>query len=163
MSLAFFLLKSFRVSLQMLVADQQMTRATTADPPPSESFNMAEVREAMEPKLAGLRDIFIEAEKLRLRTLQELFVILSPIQAAQYTVSALEMVKAIHMLGEEFHEAHSGDANARSPGNSGLNIWDIASQGDVGQLREALDMGLDPSETDYEGRTPLVCCFGPFC
>ncbi|KAG0628855.1 hypothetical protein M758_1G057200 [Ceratodon purpureus] len=146
--------------LQMLVADQQMTRATTADPPPSESFNIAEVREAMEPKLAGLRDIFIEAEKLRLRTLQELFVVLSPIQAAQYTVAALEMVKAIHMLGEEFQEAHSGDANARSPGNPGLNIWDIASQGDVGQLQEALDMGVNPSETDYEGRTPLHLAAG---
>lgn len=144
----------------MLVADQQMTRATTADPPPSESFNMAEVREAMEPKLAGLCDIFIEAEKLRLRTLQELFIILSPIQAAQYTVAALEMVKAIHKLGEEFQDTHFGDANARSPGNPGLNIWDIAAQGDLEQLQEALDLGLDPSETDYEGRTPLVCLFG---
>ena len=147
----------------MLVADQQMTRATTADPPPSESFNMAEVKEAIEPKLAGLRDIFIEAEKLRLRTLQELFVVLSPIQAAQYTIAALEMVQAIHKLGEEFQEAHSGDANARSPGNPGLNIWDIASQGDVEQLQEALGMGLDPSETDYEGRTPLVCPFWIVC
>lgn len=135
-----------------------MTRATTADPPPSETLNMAEVREAMEPKLAGLRDMFIEAEKLRLRTLQELLVVLTPIQAAQYTVAALEMVKAMHKLGEEFQEAHSGDTNVRSPANPGLNIWDIASHGDVEQLREALDMGLDPSETDYEGRTPLVCC-----
>jgi len=140
----------------MLVADQQMTRVTTADPPPSETLNMAEVREAMEPKLAGLRDIFIEAEKLRLRTLQEVFLVLSPLQAAQYTVTALEMVKAMHKLGEKLQEAHSEDTNARSPANSGLNIWDIASQGDVEHLQQALNMGLDPSETDYEGRTPLV-------
>lgn len=140
----------------MLVADQQMTRATTADPPPSETLNMAEVREAMEPKLAGMRDMFVEAEKLRLRTLQELFTLLTPLQAAQYAVAALELAKGLHKLGEELQEAHSGDANARSPANPGFNIWDLASQGDLGQLQEALNVGLDPSETDYEGRTPLV-------
>jgi hypothetical protein len=146
--------------VQMLVADQQMTRATTADPPPSETLNLAEVREAMEPKLAGMRDIFVEAEKLRLRTLQELFTVLTPLQAAQYAVAALELAKALHKLGEELQEAHSGDANARSPANPGFNIWDLASQGDLGQLQEALNVGLDPSETDYEGRTPLHLAAG---
>lgn len=146
--------------LQMLVADQQMTRATTADPPSSDCFNMAEIREAIEPKLAGLRDLFVEAETLRLRTLQELFDVLSPIQAAQYAVAALEMAKAIHKLGAEFRNAHSGDVNARTSDNPGLNIWDIACQGDVEKLQEAFNLGLNLSETDYDGRTPLHLAAG---
>lgn len=148
--------KGTYISLQMLVADQQTTRATTADPPPSESFNMAEIKEVMKSKLVELRHLFIEAEKLRLQTLQELYSVLSSIQAAQYSVAALEMAKAIYKLGEIFQESHAGDANARSSGHPGVNIWEIASQGDVKKLREALDMCPDPSSTDYEGRTPLV-------
>ncbi|XP_024370995.1 uncharacterized protein [Physcomitrium patens] len=146
--------------LQMLVADQQTTRATTADPPPSESFNMAEIKEVMKSKLVELRHLFIEAEKLRLQTLQELYSVLSSIQAAQYSVAALEMAKAIYKLGEIFQESHAGDANARSSGHPGVNIWEIASQGDVKKLREALDMCPDPSSTDYEGRTPLHLAAG---
>ena len=155
----FFLatLKWSRVYVQMVMADQQMTRATIADPPPSESLDLAQIREAMEPKLTGLRDLFVEAEKLRLKTLQELFAILSPIQAAQYTVAALELIKAIQRLGGQFRDAYSGGANAQASGNPGLNILDIASQGDLKQLQEALNMGLDVSERDYNGRTPLVC------
>uniref|UniRef100_A0A7I4AG32 DOG1 domain-containing protein n=1 Tax=Physcomitrium patens TaxID=3218 RepID=A0A7I4AG32_PHYPA len=145
--------------LQILVADQQTIRATIADPP-SESSNMAVTRDAMEPKLTGLQDLFIEAEKLRLRTLQELFAVLSPIQAAQYIVAAIQVAKAFCKLGEQFQEAHSGDANGRSSRDSGSNVWDIAFQGDVKRLREALDMGLDPSDIDYEGRTPLHLAAG---
>ena len=141
----------------MLVADQQMTRATTSEPPPSESNDLTEIKEAMEPKLLGLRDLFVEAENLRMRTLQDLFTLLSPVQAAQYTVAALEMTIAMRKLGDEVREAHSGDSKARPVGRPEKNLRDIASHGDVEELQEALDTGLDPSEADYDGRTALVC------
>lgn len=141
----------------MLVADQQMTRATTSEPPPSESNDLTEIKEAIEPKLARLRDLFVEAENLRLKTLQDLFTLLSPVQAAQYTVAALEMAAAMRKLGDEVREAHSGDLKSRPQGRPEKNLRDIASHGDVEELQEALDTGLDPSEPDYDGRTALVC------
>lgn len=141
----------------MLVADQQMTRATTSEPPPSESNDLTEIKEAMEPKLLKLRDLFVEAENLRLRTLQDIFTLLNPVQAAQYTVAALEMTIAMRKLGDEVQEAHSGDLKARPLGRPDMNLRDIASHGDVEELQDALDAGLDPSEPDYDGRTALVC------
>lgn len=102
-----------------------MARATSTDPPPSETDNMSEIKEAMEPKLSGLRDLLVEAEKLRLQTLQELFAVLSPTQAAQYMVAAIEMTYAVRKLGEQVREAQ-GDQCLWSPGHTGgLNIKEM--------------------------------------
>lgn len=85
----------------MLVADQQMARATTTEPPPSETKDLSDVREAMGTKLVELRDLLIEAEELRLRTLWEMMHILTPIQAAQYSLAAFEMAMAVRKLGDQ--------------------------------------------------------------
>ncbi|KAH6558291.1 hypothetical protein KP509_1Z070500 [Ceratopteris richardii] len=139
--------------LQMLVADQQMAKATAANPPPSESSDFSGVREAMEPKLADLRDLLAEAERLRGQTIQEILQILSPIQAGQYALAAYEMTMAVRMLGKQRDiRTHI----VAVPGGTPINIRQLASQGDVDLLAEALDSGIDPSEADYDGRTPLV-------
>lgn len=138
--------------LQMLLADQQMAKATAATPPPSESDNLTDVREAMEPKLAGLRDLLVEAEKLRAESVWEMLDILKPIQAGQYALAAYEMAIALQKLGNQ-REKHVLPSVLSSTVPS--NIREIASQGDVQWLQKALESGIDPSESDYDGRTPL--------
>ncbi|CAM6091404.1 unnamed protein product [Calypogeia fissa] len=139
--------------LQMLVADQQMARATTAEPPPSETNDLSEVREAMEPKLVQLRDLLIESEELRLRTLREMMQILTPLQAAQYTVAAFEMAMAVRKLGDQEREMYGRDISPITTGPK--TIWELASQGQMSELQEALQKGVDPSAADYDGRTAL--------
>lgn len=81
-----------------------MARATTTEPPPSETDDLSEVREAMEPKLVELRDLLIAAEELWLRILWEMMHILTPLQAAQYSVTAFEMAMAVRKLGDQEQE-----------------------------------------------------------
>ncbi|KAI5063429.1 hypothetical protein GOP47_0021976 [Adiantum capillus-veneris] len=138
--------------LQMLLADQQMAKATAANPPPSESNDFQDVREAMEPKLAGLRDLLAEAEQLRGETIQEMLQILRPIQAGQYALAAYEMTMAVRKLGNQREgKSHLAAVSSGAP----TNIRELASQGDVDLLAKALETGVDPSEPDYDGRTPL--------
>ncbi|MCO5586249.1 hypothetical protein L7F22_040188 [Adiantum nelumboides] len=139
--------------LQMLLADQQMAKATAANPPPSESNDFSDVREAMEPKLAGLRDLLAEAEQLRGKTIQEMLQILRPIQSGQYALAAYEMTMAVRKLGNQ-REGKSQFAAVSS--GAPTNIRELACQGDVDLLAKALETGVDPSEPDYDGRTPLV-------
>eukprot|EP00250_Pteridium_aquilinum_P019356 c24396_g1_i1 orf=645-2039(+) len=138
--------------LQMLLADQQMAKATAANPPPSESNDLSDVREAIEPKLAGLRDLLAEAEQLRGETIREMLTILKPIQAGQYALAAYEMTMAVRKLGNQ-REANRRSASV--PGGAPTNIRELASQGDANLLRKALESGVNPSEADYDGRTPL--------
>lgn len=138
--------------LQMLLADQQMAKATAASPPPSESNDLSDVREAMEPKLAGLRDLLAEAEQLRGETIREMLNILRPIQAGQYALAAYEMTIAVQKLGNQ-REGNSHLATV--PTGAPTNIRELASQGDFDRLQRALESGIDPSEPDYDGRTPL--------
>ncbi|XP_024522828.1 protein DOG1-like 3 [Selaginella moellendorffii] len=129
--------------LQMLVADQEITRATVTDPPPSESDDLSLLQEAMEPKLAYLRDIVLEAEELRLRAADELVQILTPLQAVQYAVTALELGIAVRKLGVSAalsqHQCIRGSA----------------LEGNVNTLRKVLARGADPSAADSDGRTAL--------
>ncbi|KAH8936398.1 hypothetical protein BDL97_17G082300 [Sphagnum fallax] len=142
---------------QMLLADQQMAQVMTAEPPPSDTLNdLSELKGAMESKLAGLRDLLIEAEKIRLQTLQEMYQVLTPVQAAQYTVATFEMEIALRKLGEETRESHApGDMHPSSSGRGPINLMEVTLRGDVAQLEEALMTGVDPSETDYNGQTAL--------
>ncbi|KAH7291604.1 hypothetical protein KP509_29G023800 [Ceratopteris richardii] len=128
--------------LQMLFADLQMAKDAAANPPPSESKDFSDIREAMEPKLASLRDIFAEAEQLRGETIHDLLRILRPIQARQYALAAYEMTMVVQKLGDK----REGKAH---------NIRELASQGNVDLLTKALQSGVDPSETHHDGRTPL--------
>lgn len=112
----------------------------------------------MEPKLVGLRDLLIEAEELRLLTLREMMHVLTPLQAAQYTVAAFEMAMAVRKLGDQEREMYSGDSSPRKAANT---IWELAAQGHTLELQEELKRGKDPSGADYEGRTPLVSHSSP--
>lgn len=138
--------------LQMLLADQQMAKAAAANPPPSESNDLSDVREAMESKLAGLRDLLAEAEKLRGETIREILNILRPIQAGQYALAAYDMTMAVKKLG---NQREGNIQSACVAGGAPTNIRELASQGDVNLLQKALETGVDPSEADYDGRTPL--------
>ncbi|KAJ7532787.1 hypothetical protein O6H91_13G020200 [Diphasiastrum complanatum] len=139
---------------QMLVADQQMVKATTVDPPPSETNDLSEVREAMEPKLASLRDLTVEAEQLRSQTVQEMLNILTATQAAQLIVAAFEMFLAVKKLGEDQYVLDSGGSDEINLKRA-ANVTELASQGDFSKLQESLKHGADPSVVDYDGRTPL--------
>lgn len=138
--------------LQMLLADQQMAKATSADPPPSESKDLSDVRVAMEPKLAGLRDLLAGAEKLRGETLRQMLNILRPAQAGQYALAAYEMTMAVKKLG---NQRECNVQSARVALDTPTNIRELASQGDANLVQKVLESGVDPSETDYDGRTPL--------
>ena len=134
----------------MLLPDHHMTKAAASFPPPSESNDFSIVQEAIEPKLASLSDLLLEAEELRGNTLQELLNIFTPIQSGQYALAAYEMAMAIQKLGIQREDAISGN------GLTSANVREFASQGDVNNLRKALEVIIDPSEPDYDGRTPLV-------
>jgi hypothetical protein len=131
--------------------------AAASDPPISESNDFSVVQEAIEPKLASLSDLLLEAEDLRGEALQGLLDILNPLQAGQYVVAAYEMAMAIQNLGNQ----RSDSINAWNvPAyTNGVKITELASQGDHISLQKALDgYMVDPSEPDYDGRTPLVRC-----
>lgn len=136
---------------QMLLADQHMARATAATPPPSESYDLSDVREAIEPKLASLRDLLVEAQNLREETMREMLNILRPVQAGQYVLAAYEMSVAVQNLGNQKEGQMPSVLSSAVP----MNIREAASQGDAQSLQRALDSGVDPSEPDYDGRTPL--------
>lgn len=126
--------------LQMLLADQQMAKATSAIPPPSESNNFSDVREAMQPKLAALRDLLVEAEKLRGQTIGEMVNILRSIQAGQYALAAYEMSIAVQKLGNH-REGHS--LLSELSNDVPTNITDVASQDDVQDFQKTIGSGLD--------------------
>ncbi|KAJ7515938.1 hypothetical protein O6H91_22G035100 [Diphasiastrum complanatum] len=133
--------------IQMLVADQEMVKA-------SESRDLTEVREAMEPKLACLRDLLIEAEVLRFRTLEEMARILTAVQAAQFIVAAYELVVAVKNLGEQ-QRCSQTVMSKIGKCSKAANLQELASKGLIDELREALSNGANPSEADFDGRTPL--------
>lgn len=96
--------------LQMLLGDQMMAKATGANRASSEPKDFLDVRQAMAPTLAGLRDLLIEAEKLRGETVQEMLNILRPFQAGQYALAAFEMAIAVQKLGNQKEgQSHSSE------------------------------------------------------
>ncbi|KAJ7300174.1 hypothetical protein O6H91_13G064100 [Diphasiastrum complanatum] len=77
--------------LQMLIADQTMIAALSIG-------NWSKRREVFKTKISELRELLIQAEKLRKETLQELFSILNPIQAAKCSITAFELIFAFKSL-----------------------------------------------------------------
>ncbi|KAJ7559420.1 hypothetical protein O6H91_04G084300 [Diphasiastrum complanatum] len=94
-------LSSCLARLQMSVADQQMVFAAMTESPISETNDCTMISKAIEAKLNGLRDIMVKAELLRSQTVAAIIDILTPIQAAQYAVAALEMTTAVKKLGSQ--------------------------------------------------------------
>lgn len=39
-----------------------------------------------------------------------------------------------------------------------LKVNSAAYHGDLHQLKDLIQAGADPNKTDYDGRSPLVCC-----
>lgn len=90
---------SHLASLQMLVADQNMTEAFGIGDSSSNPKSIVRGQRLMDTKLASLRTLYMQANGLRLQTLQELQILLTPTQAAQCAVAAFELVFALKMLG----------------------------------------------------------------
>ncbi|MCO5561198.1 hypothetical protein L7F22_014819 [Adiantum nelumboides] len=97
-------LSSSLASIQMLLADQNMAEAFGIGTPPSgiqalsSNSEAVGVQHLMDSKLASLRTLYMQANGLRLQTLQELQNLLTPIQAAQCVVAAFELSYALKNL-----------------------------------------------------------------
>eukprot|EP00250_Pteridium_aquilinum_P016308 c23041_g1_i1 orf=389-1159(-) len=85
--------------LQMLVADQNMTEALGIGSSPSSPRRVGQAQRLMDNKLVSLRTLYMQANGLRLQTLQELHSLLTPTQAAHCAVAAFEVAYAVRNLG----------------------------------------------------------------
>eukprot|EP00246_Nothoceros_aenigmaticus_P005258 TRINITY_DN17172_c0_g1_i1.p1 TRINITY_DN17172_c0_g1~~TRINITY_DN17172_c0_g1_i1.p1 ORF type:complete len:470 (+),score=88.21 TRINITY_DN17172_c0_g1_i1:192-1601(+) len=146
--------RSFAIE-QMNVADQPLARATLAEPPPSESFDLSGIRDAIAPKLAVLRKLVAQAESLRSRALREIIDILTPVQAGQYTVATFEFAIALRKLGQQPQAAEASSIEQASYADESEELQALATQGDVDMLCKALQLGVNLSAAGFTGRAPL--------
>lgn len=142
--------------LQMNVADQLLARATLAEPPPSESFDLSGIRDAIAPKLAVLRELVAQAESLRSFALRAIIDILTPVQAGQYTIATFEFAIALRKLGQQPPTPEVSALESNGSSDSSDELQEFASQGNVEMLCQALKRRVDISSAGFFGRTPLV-------
>ncbi|CAM6091170.1 unnamed protein product [Calypogeia fissa] len=83
--------------LQMLVADQSMLSALTIYS--ESSMSTATMKDLMEIKVVAVKGLFEQADKLRLQTLEDLWKLLTPVQAARASVAAFEFVFMMRSMG----------------------------------------------------------------
>jgi hypothetical protein len=82
--------------LQMLVSDQDVIAAVLIDTGASTKTNLKGV---LKPRMSRLKKLLIQADQLRLRTLHQLFLVLTPVQVAHCAIAAFELAFSMHALG----------------------------------------------------------------
>ena len=84
--------------VQMLLCDQDVVAAVMVDSAP-ETGKKIDLKAILKPRISRLKKLLIQADHLRLQTLHQLFLVLSPIQVAHCAIAAFELAFSMHALG----------------------------------------------------------------
>eukprot|EP00246_Nothoceros_aenigmaticus_P016608 TRINITY_DN7704_c0_g1_i1.p1 TRINITY_DN7704_c0_g1~~TRINITY_DN7704_c0_g1_i1.p1 ORF type:complete len:257 (-),score=29.92 TRINITY_DN7704_c0_g1_i1:395-1165(-) len=85
-------------AIQMLIPDDELVSALDLKRTSETCPNICEAEGLIFTKLANIRELLTEADQLRHQTLQELFTLLSPQQAALCCLAGYELVFALRSL-----------------------------------------------------------------
>lgn len=83
----------------MLVADQSIAEALKRGDFSICTKDLCNGLDFMKSKLVALKSLFVQANQLRLQTLQDFMGLLNPVQSAQCSISAFELVYSMKALG----------------------------------------------------------------
>lgn len=79
--------------LQMLASDQDVIAAILID------TSSSSLKNVLKPRMSRLKKLLIKADQLRLQTLHQLFLVLSPVQVAHCAIAAFELAFSMYALG----------------------------------------------------------------
>lgn len=83
-------------TVQMLISDRDVVAAVIQ----SESgTKKTDVKTVFKSRMSRLKKLLIQADQLRLQTLHQLFLVLSPVQVAHCAIAAFELAFMMHALG----------------------------------------------------------------
>jgi hypothetical protein len=95
--------------IQMLISDQDVLAAviqvesTKNSPSSSSSFSSSDLRTVVKPRMSRLKKLLIQADQLRLTTLHQLFLVLTPVQVARCASAAFELAFMMREMGNAAH------------------------------------------------------------
>lgn len=99
----------------MLVSDQDVIAAVLIKTGTSpDSSTKTHVKSALKPRMSRLKKLLIQADQLRLHTLHQLFLVLSPVQVAHCAIAAFELAFSIHALGISSDHSRRGQPGSNS-------------------------------------------------
>eukprot|EP00246_Nothoceros_aenigmaticus_P004480 TRINITY_DN1602_c0_g1_i1.p1 TRINITY_DN1602_c0_g1~~TRINITY_DN1602_c0_g1_i1.p1 ORF type:complete len:385 (-),score=31.28 TRINITY_DN1602_c0_g1_i1:502-1656(-) len=86
--------------IQMLIPDEELLAALNlGEAAANGTQDLPQARQLLDSKLMNIRELLTEADQLRLHTLQELFLLLNPVQGARCCLAGYELVFAVKTLG----------------------------------------------------------------
>lgn len=145
--------------LQMLISDQDVLAAVMqVDSSTSRSGSKAnpDIRTVLKPRMSRLKKLLIQADQLRLHTLHQLFLVLTPVQVARCAIASFELAFMMRELG---NSAHCRNLQTAVPSSS--NTFTSQSQGDFDvQSSRTLPSRLDtgPSCSTKDSGTSVEEC-----
>lgn len=96
--------------IQMLTSDQDVLAAvvqieSTKNSPSSSSSSSSssDLRTVVKPRMSRLKKLLIQADQLRLTTLHQLFLVLTPVQVARCASAAFELAFMMREMGNAAH------------------------------------------------------------
>lgn len=84
--------------MQMLISDQDVVAAVMLESSP-DRIKKTDLKTVLKPRMSRLKKLLIQADQLRLQTLHQLFLVLSPVQVAHCAIAAFELAFSMHALG----------------------------------------------------------------
>lgn len=158
-SLGRCILKDVLTHVQMLISDQDVLAAVMqVDSSTSRSGSKAnpDIRTVLKPRMSRLKKLLIQADQLRLHTLHQLFLVLTPVQVARCAIASFELAFMMRELG---NSAHCRNLQTAVPSSS--NTFTSQSQGDFDvQSSRTLPSRLDtgPSCSTKDSGTSVEEC-----
>jgi hypothetical protein len=80
-------------TIQMLASDQDVIAAILIE------TSSSSLKKVLKPRMSRLKKLLIKADQLRLQTLHQLFLVLSPVQVAHCAIAAFELAFSMYALG----------------------------------------------------------------
>ena len=113
----------------MLLSDQDVVQAVMimmvddcddqSSTNPRSNFNKnCDFKTVLKPRMSRLKKLLIQADQLRLHTLHQLFLVLTPVQVARCAIAAFELAFSMRALGT---------SSSSSPSNSSSSLASSSS------------------------------------
>jgi hypothetical protein len=112
----------------MLLSDQDVVQAVmimmvddgcddqSSTNPRSNSNKNCDFKTVLKPRMSRLKKLLIQADQLRLHTLHQLFLVLTPVQVARCAIAAFELAFSMRALGTS--SSSSSPSNSSSSSSS---------------------------------------------
>ena len=79
--------------------DSSMSSSSSSSSSASRSVPSSDLRRALKPRMSRLKKLVMQADQLRLNTLHQLFLVLTPVQVARCAIAAFELAFMVREMG----------------------------------------------------------------